>query len=121
MIALTHSLNQNDLERIQFNQLSYNFLVFSASMFWMRILLYCSGRIRPHVLTPCLAYNMGAAGSYSVAIPSFASLNCLFSTLAYIESLISYSFSFSFIYHHLHSFNQHSLVSFLFTHSLGDD
>ncbi|MCJ1356683.1 MAG: hypothetical protein MMC33_006678 [Icmadophila ericetorum] len=37
-IALSHDLD--DPERHRINQLSYNFLAFSAPMFWMRILLY---------------------------------------------------------------------------------
>lgn len=38
MIALGHPLN--DDKRIHFNILSYNFLAFSAPMFWLRLLLY---------------------------------------------------------------------------------
>ncbi len=38
LIALGHPLG--DHRRIKFNQLSYNFLAFSAPMFWMRLLLY---------------------------------------------------------------------------------
>lgn len=38
MIALSHP--QGDEFRVQFNVLSYNFLAFSAPMFWMRLLLY---------------------------------------------------------------------------------
>ncbi|KAK2734524.1 hypothetical protein FQN55_002635 [Onygenales sp. PD_40] len=39
-IALTHSPDTDDEQRNHFNQLSYNFLAFSAPMFWGRILLY---------------------------------------------------------------------------------
>lgn len=38
MIALGHPIGEH--QRIRFNQLSYNFLAFSAPMYWMRILLY---------------------------------------------------------------------------------
>ena len=38
MIALGHPLG--DARRNKFNELSYNFLAFSAPMFWMRLLLY---------------------------------------------------------------------------------
>ncbi|MCJ1341205.1 hypothetical protein MMC09_006501 [Bachmanniomyces sp. S44760] len=38
MIALGHPEGQDD--RRKFNELSYNFLAFSAPMFWMRLLLY---------------------------------------------------------------------------------
>ncbi len=38
LIALGHPVG--DHRRIKFNQLSYNFLAFSAPMFWMRLLLY---------------------------------------------------------------------------------
>ncbi|KAK4690831.1 hypothetical protein P7C71_g6047, partial [Lecanoromycetidae sp. Uapishka_2] len=38
LIALGHPVGDHD--RIKFNQLSYNFLAFSAPMFWMRLLLY---------------------------------------------------------------------------------
>ena len=38
MIALGHPLG--DTERARFNELSYNFLAFSAPMFWCRLLLY---------------------------------------------------------------------------------
>lgn len=38
MIALTHS--PENQKREEFNQLSYNFLAFSAPMFWLRLLLY---------------------------------------------------------------------------------
>ncbi|PQE28744.1 potassium ion channel yvc1 protein [Rutstroemia sp. NJR-2017a WRK4] len=40
IIALGHPLNDNDGKREKFNELSYNFLAFSAPMFWMRLLLY---------------------------------------------------------------------------------
>lgn len=41
MIALGHPIgNDNDGRRRKFNELSYNFLAFSAPMFWMRLLLY---------------------------------------------------------------------------------
>ena len=39
MIALSKSAEDGD-ERKRFNELSYNFLAFSAPMFWMRLLLY---------------------------------------------------------------------------------
>ncbi|KAK2800811.1 hypothetical protein FQN50_007952, partial [Emmonsiellopsis sp. PD_5] len=39
-VALTHSPDTDDEQRNRFNQLSYNFLAFSAPMFWGRILLY---------------------------------------------------------------------------------
>ncbi|SMR59423.1 unnamed protein product [Zymoseptoria tritici ST99CH_1E4] len=38
MIALAHPQDTNDRDR--FNALSYNFLAFSAPMFWMRLMLY---------------------------------------------------------------------------------
>lgn len=38
MIALGHHMD--DPKRGQFNELSYNFLAFTAPMFWMRLLLY---------------------------------------------------------------------------------
>ncbi|KAF2752870.1 hypothetical protein EJ05DRAFT_446013 [Pseudovirgaria hyperparasitica] len=38
MVALAHPLQTHDRHR--FNELSYNFLAFSAPMFWMRLLLY---------------------------------------------------------------------------------
>ncbi len=38
MIALGH--NSNDGKREEYNELSYNFLAFSAPMFWLRLLLY---------------------------------------------------------------------------------
>ncbi|KAG8526596.1 uncharacterized protein KY384_008797 [Bacidia gigantensis] len=38
MIALGHPIGNDQRER--YNELSYNFLAFSAPMFWMRILLY---------------------------------------------------------------------------------
>ncbi|KAL2008226.1 hypothetical protein VTN00DRAFT_8208 [Thermoascus crustaceus] len=40
MIALTHSPDEDDLSRRKINELSYNFLAFSAPMFWMRLMLY---------------------------------------------------------------------------------
>jgi hypothetical protein len=40
LIALGHPLEDNDGKRERFNELSYNFLAFSAPMFWMRLLLY---------------------------------------------------------------------------------
>ncbi|QSZ28500.1 hypothetical protein DSL72_002997 [Monilinia vaccinii-corymbosi] len=40
LIALGHPLDDNDGQRQKYNQLSYNFLAFSAPMFWMRLLLY---------------------------------------------------------------------------------
>lgn len=40
MIALAHSSDVNDVERRRFNQMSYNFLAFTAPMFWMRLLLF---------------------------------------------------------------------------------
>ncbi|KAG4431014.1 hypothetical protein IFR05_013504 [Cadophora sp. M221] len=41
-IALSHPINQDGKRgpREDFNELSYNFLAFSAPMFWMRLLLY---------------------------------------------------------------------------------
>lgn len=39
-IALSHSPDTKDKERLHYNELSYNFLAFSAPMFWMRLLLY---------------------------------------------------------------------------------
>jgi len=38
MIALSHPMHHDS--RKKFNELSYNFLAFSAPMFWMRLLLY---------------------------------------------------------------------------------
>lgn len=38
IIALGHE--EGNSQRLKFNQLSYNFLAFSAPMFWMRLLLY---------------------------------------------------------------------------------
>lgn len=38
MIAKGHPAG--DSERIRFNEISYNFLAFSAPMFWLRLLLY---------------------------------------------------------------------------------
>lgn len=40
MIALGHNVGDDDGQRRRFNELSYNFLAFSAPMFWMRLLLY---------------------------------------------------------------------------------
>lgn len=40
VVALTHSSDTSNKERIRFNWLSYNFLAFSAPMFWMRLMLY---------------------------------------------------------------------------------
>lgn len=40
IVALAHSPNTGDLERIRYNHLSYNFLAFSAPMFWIRLLFY---------------------------------------------------------------------------------
>lgn len=40
MFALSQSSNTHDKERQKFNQMSYNFLAFSAPMFWCRLLLY---------------------------------------------------------------------------------
>jgi Polycystin cation channel len=40
LVALTHSADVEDEERVHYNQLSYNFFAFSAPMFWMRLLLY---------------------------------------------------------------------------------
>ena len=40
MIALGKHGGNDDGQRQKYNQLSYNFLAFSAPMFWMRILLY---------------------------------------------------------------------------------
>lgn len=41
MIALANPLGTDD--RDKYNELSYNFLAFSAPMFWMRLLLYLDG------------------------------------------------------------------------------
>lgn len=38
LVALGHPVG--DAQRLRFNHLSYNFLAFSAPMFWMRLLLY---------------------------------------------------------------------------------
>lgn len=38
--ALSHPLNDGDGQREKYNELSYNFLAFSAPMFWMRLLLF---------------------------------------------------------------------------------
>lgn len=40
LIALGHPVGDDSGQRLKFNQLSYNFLAFSAPMFWMRLLLY---------------------------------------------------------------------------------
>ena len=40
IIALGHPVNDDAGQRRKFNELSYNFLAFSAPMFWMRLLLY---------------------------------------------------------------------------------
>ncbi|KAI5289119.1 hypothetical protein KEM54_004380 [Ascosphaera aggregata] len=40
MFALSQSTDTHDKERQKFNQMSYNFLAFSAPMFWCRLLLY---------------------------------------------------------------------------------
>ena len=40
MIALAHPVGDEDGQRRRYNELSYNFLAFSAPMFWMRLLLY---------------------------------------------------------------------------------
>ncbi|KAI4114904.1 MAG: hypothetical protein LQ345_004396 [Seirophora villosa] len=40
MIALGHPIDDAGGQRHRFNELSYNFLAFSAPMFWMRLLLY---------------------------------------------------------------------------------
>ena len=40
LIALGHPAGDDDRQRHKFNQLSYNFLAFTAPMFWMRLLLY---------------------------------------------------------------------------------
>ena len=40
MVALGHPVDDDDGQRRKFNELSYNFLAFSAPMFWMRLLLY---------------------------------------------------------------------------------
>ena len=40
IIALGHPLDDDAGQRRKFNELSYNFLAFSAPMFWMRLLLY---------------------------------------------------------------------------------
>ncbi|XXG95190.1 hypothetical protein Hte_001450 [Hypoxylon texense] len=39
IVALTHSWDDGD-SRQKFNQMSYNFLAFTAPMFWVRLLLY---------------------------------------------------------------------------------
>lgn len=40
LIALSHPLHDADGQREKYNELSYNFLAFSAPMFWMRLLLF---------------------------------------------------------------------------------
>ncbi|KAL1857167.1 Calcium channel yvc1 [Paecilomyces lecythidis] len=40
VVALSHSASDTDETRRKFNELSYNFLAFSAPMFWMRLMLY---------------------------------------------------------------------------------
>ncbi len=40
LIALGHPVGDDGGQRRKFNELSYNFLAFSAPMFWMRLLLY---------------------------------------------------------------------------------
>ncbi|KAI5288906.1 hypothetical protein KEM52_000990, partial [Ascosphaera acerosa] len=40
LFALAHSPDTHDAARRRFNQLSYNFLAFSAPMFWCRLLLF---------------------------------------------------------------------------------
>ena len=40
MIALGQSVDDGGVQRRRFNELSYNFLAFSAPMFWIRLLLY---------------------------------------------------------------------------------
>lgn len=40
LVALSHSPDVDEEQRVRFNQLSYNFFAFSAPMFWMRLLLY---------------------------------------------------------------------------------
>ena len=40
LVALGHPIDDDDGQRRKFNVLSYNFLAFSAPMFWMRLLLY---------------------------------------------------------------------------------
>lgn len=40
LVALSHPVGNDDGQRRKFNELSYNFLAFSAPMFWMRLLLY---------------------------------------------------------------------------------
>ena len=41
MVALAHPIaNEDDRRRARFNELSYDFLAFTAPMFWMRLLLY---------------------------------------------------------------------------------
>ena len=40
LVAISHSPDVDDKQRMRYNQLSYNFFAFSAPMFWMRLLLY---------------------------------------------------------------------------------
>ncbi|EED19700.1 potassium ion channel Yvc1, putative [Talaromyces stipitatus ATCC 10500] len=40
MAALAHSTDVDDAQRRHLNQMSYNFLAFTAPMFWMRLLLF---------------------------------------------------------------------------------
>ncbi|KAI1485450.1 hypothetical protein F5X96DRAFT_659949 [Biscogniauxia mediterranea] len=40
IVAFTHDGNDDDQARRRYNQLSYNFLAFTAPMFWARLLLY---------------------------------------------------------------------------------
>lgn len=40
LVALGHPVGDADGQRRKYNELSYNFLAFSAPMFWMRLLLY---------------------------------------------------------------------------------
>ena len=40
MVALGHSPDPDDEQRIHYNKLSYRFFAFSAPMFWIRIMLY---------------------------------------------------------------------------------
>ena len=40
LVALSHSSDTDDEKRVHFNKLSYNWLAFSAPMFWIRLMLY---------------------------------------------------------------------------------
>lgn len=40
LVALSHSPDTDDEKRVHFNKLSYNWLAFSAPMFWIRLMLY---------------------------------------------------------------------------------